>query len=159
MNAQTVVPVYTMFGVRLTKREYNFLEGLRRGLPPAAAAAEARYSNPASTCAAIMRRPHVADVVAHIQAEFSRDLQITRRDVLAKLEDAYSLAESLEKPETMVRATSELCKIMGYYAPEKRHVVSEKAGAIDNREADAFAVGQMADDELERLAAGEADSD
>lgn len=140
-------------GVKLSEREAVFLEGLRRGLPPAAAAARAGYASPTATARALMLRPHIRDQVAMLQAELQQAAGVSVLDVLGMLNEAYEMARDVtEDPNAMVRVAAEINKMMGFYADKaggdsaKDRIVGHLEKALNPDE-----VSQMTDEELESL--------
>lgn len=81
------------------------------------------------------------------QKKAEEDLEITRKDVLMNLKDAYDIAKRMSDPLAMVAATREVAKVIGAYAPEKREIEVRISGAVAIGQ-----VRQMSDNELMRLA-------
>lgn len=103
-------------GVLVSEREGIFLQVLKEGVPPAAAAARAGFNNPTSTSRALLLRPHIRDAVAAIQAELSEDTILSRRSVFRMLGEAYDFAVKDENPIAIVRVAQEINKMCGYHA-------------------------------------------
>lgn len=140
-------------GVKLSEREAVFLDGLRQGLPPPAAAARAGYSSPSATSRALLLRPHIRDAVAILQAELQEAVGVSVVDVLKMLNEAYEMARDVtEDPNAMVRVASEINKMMGFYA-EKGGAESTKAKLVDqlDKALNPDDMSQLSDEELERM--------
>lgn len=140
---------YELYGIRLTKQEYLFLQAVRKGVPPAHAAAEAGYSNPASVVNTLVQRPHIRNAIDAIREELRQEMSVTREMVVDKLEEAYALARDTEDPGTMVRVCAELSKMFGFYAPEKKQI--EQLPTL--KQVTENDVAQMSDEQLIEMAA------
>jgi len=143
----------TIGGSYLSRKEALFIRSLEAGLPPAAAAAKAGYSNPAATARALMLRTHIQDEVAFVQAKMAEATGMSRHKVHMMLKQAYELAIEKEDANAIVRVASELNKMCGYYAVPGS-TGSDQAKALEN----AMTVpdtDNMTDEELEALATAE----
>lgn len=99
-----------------------------------------------------LTRDNVA-VQAEIRARQGKDshrLQVDRQDVLAGLLAAFAMAKEMREPATMVAATRELGRLMGFYSPVRSEVaITAGVGSDDHQRFEA-----MSDAELMGLLAG-----
>ena len=94
-----------------------------------------------------MKVKAVQEALAEKRAEIAEELEITREKVMRGLLEAVEIARLQADPAALVRAWSELARMCGYYAPERKQVdvsVSAKR-MVDQFEA-------MSDAELLQLA-------
>ena len=81
--------------------------------------------------------------------ELSNALQLKRGDIVAGMMRAVDLAHMIGDPGSMIRGYSEIAKMLGLYAPEKKEVtVTMSQRAIANR------YEGMSDEDLLKLAEG-----
>lgn len=90
----------------------------------------------------------VQDELAKARDEMKNATGITREDVLAGLQEAAMFAKLMADPQAMVRAWSEIGKMLGFYAPEVKKV--EHNFGKETREV----LRNMNDQELLQLAKG-----
>lgn len=96
----------------------------------------------------VERNLTVQEELAKARAETAKAVEVTKEDIAAGLMRAAAMAETMADPQAMVRAFSELGKMLGHYAPEKKTVVHE-AGAKTLE-----AMKALSDTELVKLAKG-----
>lgn len=90
----------------------------------------------------------VQEELAKARAETAKNVDVTKEDIAAGLMRAAAMAETMADPQAMVRAYSELGKMLGHYAAEKKTVTHE-AGAKTLE-----AMKALSDTELAKLAKG-----
>ena len=113
-----------------------------------AAAIRAGYSARSAhvTACRMLKEPVVQAAVAERQALVAEELEVTRQEVMRGLLDAVEIARLQADPGAMVKAWSEIARMCGYYAPERKQVdVSVSA----KRMVDQFEV--MSDAELLKI--------
>lgn len=96
----------------------------------------------------VEQSPVVQAELAKARTELARSTGITKEDVLAGLKTAAEMAQTMADPQAMVRAWSEIGKMLGHYAPEVKKVVH----GLDQESRDA--IRRMDDSELFKLAKG-----
>lgn len=89
-----------------------------------AAAIRAGYSARSAhvTACRMLKDPGVQAAVAERQAEVAEDLEINRHEVMRGLLEAVEIARLQADPGAMVKAWSEIARMCGYHAPERRKV-------------------------------------
>jgi hypothetical protein len=105
-----------------------FIENAGMGKSPQTAARAAGYSNPGREGRALMKLPEVVSEIRKIQVENRKNSAMSRKDVMENLIDAFALARTLSDPQAMIRAMSEVNRMSGYYAPEKK-IIELQEGA------------------------------
>lgn len=97
-----------------------FIENAGMGKSPQSAARIAGYANPRRDGKALMTEPEIVEAIKKIQLENRKNSQLTRKDVMENLIDAFNLARTLSDPQAMIRSMAEVNRMSGYYAPEKK---------------------------------------
>lgn len=105
-----------------------FIENAGMGKPPTTSARAAGYANPGRDGKALMAEPEIVEAIKKIQTENRKNSQLTRKDVMENLVDAFNLGRTLSDPQAMIRAMAEVNRMSGYYAPEKK-IIEMQEGA------------------------------
>ncbi len=95
--------------------------------------------------------PHVRAALAARQAQDSQRLQIERDDVIAGLLEGIAMARDRCDGATMIRGWSEVGRMLGLFAPERRQVEVATAGGGELT----AKISSMTDAELVAVIAGE----
>ena len=111
-----------MYKVRL------FVEEMGLGRVPTAAARRAGYKSPHKDAQRLLEDPEIVAQIAAIQLETAKKSDMAREDVMSNLMRAFRIAEQMDDPQSMIRAMSEVNRMCGHYAPEKK--VLEVTGEI-----------------------------
>ena len=103
----------------LTERQRRLAEALAAGVPPAQAAAQAGYTGSpgtlAVTASVTRRRPHVAALIARLQAQADPDSPNVLADVQRVLREI--LLDSSAEYRDRIAAASQLARLVGKAAP------------------------------------------
>lgn len=107
----------------LTARQKLFCEHYV-GAGKHCAALAARLAGYASGCSHVtgcqlLQKPKIAARVGELEAEASRSLGLTRKDVMAELVGAADLARLLREPGAMISAWKQVALMAGFYEPEE----------------------------------------
>ena len=132
---------------RLTLRQYRFaVEYALNGGNGLQACKEAGYKQPdkhlSQQANQNLKLPYVSRAISYIQADRQVKTKYNRETAESQLAEAYALAQKLDKPEAMVSAVRQLCKIYGLEdnvgdnkglvinisSPRTREVVSVEGG-------------------------------
>lgn len=105
----------------LTEQQSALIDGKLDGLTNAAAGLQAGYTTDQGTSIAL-KSPDVKRALAEARSELMDACQIKRMDVIAGIEDAISLARATQDPTAMIRGYTEIAKMLGFYAPEKKEI-------------------------------------
>lgn len=97
-----------------------FIENVGLGMSPYGAAKAAGCKNPQREAARYMEDPDIRTAIEAIRKENQKNSEMTRKDVMAKLIRACEIAEMQGDPQAMVRALSEVNRMCGYHAPERK---------------------------------------
>lgn len=100
----------------------KFIEGLEMGMIPVQAAGYAGYKNPAKSSRDLLAKPEVMQQFDAIKERIRAEARITRKDIEEGILDAIGLARLQADAMGMIRGYSELNKMQGNYAPEKRQI-------------------------------------
>ena len=134
----------------LSKQQAIFVAARERGIPRRESAIMAGYKVDKSgkVPAQIEAGKAVQDALTRARAEMQAKTGITKEEVLQGLKDAAEMARVMADPQAMVRAFSELGKMLGFYEPEKK-VVQHEMGKQTME-----ALRMLSDEELLKLAKG-----
>jgi phage terminase small subunit len=105
-----------------------FIEEMGLGRVPTAAARRAGYKSPHKASQDLLADPEIVAAIAVIQAETAKKSDMAREDVMSNLMRAFRIAEQMDDPQSMIRAMSEVNRMCGHYAPEKK--ILEVTGEI-----------------------------
>lgn len=97
-------------------RQVLFAEAIAAGMNPHQAAKRAGYTSSGSVKQ--LEHPTTAALINLKRIELARVQGISKEKVLDMFMEAFQLSRTLEDPATMVRAATEVGKMLGYYAPE-----------------------------------------
>lgn len=92
--------------------------------------------------------PQVQEELKKAREELALKTGITKEEVLQGLKEAADMAKVMADPQAMVRAWSEMGKMLGYYAEEKKKVTHELGSQTIE------ALRGLPDSELLKLAKG-----
>ena len=137
----------------LSPKRQRFVEEYAVDLNGTAAAARAGYAARSAHVAAsrLLKNDNVWKAVQTKQEAAARQLAMTRDRVIKELQASIEIARGKGDAAAMIRGWSEIAKLCGLYAPERKEVqVSASAGRMrDKFEA-------MTDEELLAIAGGAA---
>jgi hypothetical protein len=132
----------------LTQRQAKYVAHRERGLPRDKSAILAGYADVPEIGKTVERSEAVQEELQRAREELVLSSGITKEDVLEGLREAARIAKELADPQAMVRAWSELGKMLGYYAPEvKKHLHGVDPASIE-------ALKALPDAELYKIARG-----
>lgn len=80
---------------------------------------------------ATLKRPEIKKRYEEIQQKMAKRADITEDSILTKYEDAFTIAKTLEKPETMVSAATAQAKLVGLL---RDRIETGDAGDFDKME-------------------------
>lgn len=67
----------------------------------------------------LLDMPNVAKALKEQQAAYAMAAELSKRDVMDMLKEAYDMAKLMSEPTSMVAAAREIGKMCGYYEPKK----------------------------------------
>lgn len=102
-----------------------FVEEMGLGRQPTTAARRAGFSTPDRDAKKLLEQPEVVEQIKVIQLANAKKSEMTREDVMANLMKAFRLAETMDDPQSMIRAMSEVNRMCGHYAPEVKKIEVE----------------------------------
>lgn len=134
----------------LSKQQAIFVAARERGVPRRESAIMAGYKVDESGKgpAQVEKSKAVSTALALARQELAQKTGITKEEVLQGLKDAAEMARVMADPQAMVRAFSEIGKMLGFYEPEKK-VVEHQVGKQTME-----ALRMLSDEELLKLAKG-----
>ena len=103
------------------QRHETMAAALLEGKPPAQAAAEAGYANPKGS-ANTAQHPDIQRALSIARSEVMESAKITQAEIVEGIKEAIDLARLSADPGSMIRGYSEIAKICGLNAPEKKVV-------------------------------------
>jgi phage terminase small subunit len=108
----------------LTAKQTRFISEYLVDGNGAGAAARAGYSPKTARAIATenLTKPAIQNALQARQAADATRLSIQREDVLAGLQEAVQQAREQHNPMGMIAGYRELAKMLGFYAPEVKHV-------------------------------------
>jgi hypothetical protein len=132
----------------LSKQQAVYVAHRERGLPRQKSAILAGYADVDKAGEQVEQSEVVQRELEKARTSLVAATGITKEDVAQGLKEAADMAKTMADPQAMVRAWSELGKLLGHYAPEvKKHL-----HGIDKETRDA--IQKLSDAELLRLANG-----
>lgn len=135
----------------LSKQQAIYAAHRERGASQRQSAIMAGYSKAEETGVVANRVENLPAVQSELQKAreaIAKSSGITKEEVLQGLKDAAEMARTMADPQAMVRAWSEIGKMLGHYAEEKKKVTHELgADTIE-------ALRGLPDSELLKLAKG-----
>lgn len=124
----------------LTDKQKAFVKAIAEGNPIPTAMQVAGYNEQISYGYRMMKMPNIKRALAVYQAEYAAAAELSRKDVMNMLKEAYDMAKLMSEPSSMVSAAREIGKMCGYYEPHKVQVDINMTGAVK--------FGQLSDAEL-----------
>ena len=117
----------------LTPKQARFVQEYQIDGNGAQAALRAGYGPSGAKVAAcrLLTRPNVMEALSIGRSAYAEKLAITRADIVSKLLEAFEMAKMKSEPMGMVRAASELARLLGLLAPAKVAVDLNVAGQPD----------------------------
>ena len=117
----------------LSPKQARFVQEYQVDGNGAQAALRAGYGPSGAKVAAcrLLTRPNVMEALSIGRSAYAEKLAITRADIVSKLLEAFEMAKQMGLPLGMVRAASELARLLGYLAPTKVDVNVRAAGQPD----------------------------
>lgn len=109
----------------LSRQQAIYVANRVKGLPKRTSAIMAGYvvdENSGNAEFQVEESPKVQRALAVVRGDMAQAAGVTKEDVLAGLLEAFDVAKTLADPQAMVRAMSEVGKMLGYYAAEKKQV-------------------------------------
>src|SRR4051812_4032491 len=105
----------------LSRQQAIFVANRVKGVPKRESAIMAGYKLDDSGKGPdqVEQSPRVQRAIAVIGGDTAAAIGITKEDVAKGLLEAFEMARTMADPQAMVRAMSELGKMLGHYAPEK----------------------------------------
>jgi hypothetical protein len=67
----------------------------------------------------MLAMPNVAKALKESQAAYAMAAELSKKDVMDMLKEAYDMAKLMSEPASMVAAAREIGKMCGYYEPKK----------------------------------------
>lgn len=132
----------------LSKQQAIYVAARERGNNREQSAIMAGYAEGQDAGKQVEKSALVQEELAKARAELAATAGITREEVLAGMQEAALMAKVMADPQAMVRAWSEIGKLLGFYAPEvKKHVHGLDAASRD-------ALKQLTDADLHKIAKG-----
>jgi phage terminase small subunit len=108
----------------LNDRQRHFVDAVAAGQSATEAAKAAGYSAASAHVRGcrLMKVKAVQDALAEKRAEIAEELELTREKVMRGLLEAVEIARLQADPAALVKAWSELARLCGFYAPERKQV-------------------------------------
>lgn len=107
----------------LTEKQQAFVRCLAEGDTPQNAYVRAGYSiADVSYAYRMVKMPNIKKALAIEQAAYAKASELSRKDVMDMLKEAYDMAKLMSEPASMVSAAREIGKMCGYYEPKKIEV-------------------------------------
>ena len=76
----------------------------------------------------LLAMPNVAKALKESQAAYAMASELSKKDVMDMLKEAYDMAKLMSEPASMVAAAREIGKMCGYYEPKKVDLTISTAG-------------------------------
>jgi len=130
----------------MTPKQVRFVQEYAVDGNGAAAAVRAGYAPGSAkvTACRLLTQPNVREALAVSQREVADRLELDRQRVLAGLMEAVETARAQADPHALIRAWSEIGKMCGFYAPERKSVeVSTVTSARMRAELDALSDAEL----------------
>ena len=67
----------------------------------------------------LLAMPNIAKALKESQAAYAMAAELSKKDVMDMLKEAYDMAKLMSEPASMVAAAREIGKMCGYYEPKK----------------------------------------
>lgn len=113
----------------LTELQRAFVKLRAAGEPPTNALFRAGFSESNPKYAyRLEAMPNIARALAAERAAYAKAAEISKKDVMDMLKEAYDMAKLMSEPASMVSAAREIGKMCGYYEPKKVDLTISTAG-------------------------------
>lgn len=132
----------------LSKQQAIYVAQRAKGHTKQESAIMAGYKVEENGVVKVERSEKVQTALTQARKETAKNLGLTKEDIAQGLLDAANMAKVMADPSAMVRAYSELGKMLGFYEPEKKKVTHELG------EKTIEALKSLPDHELAKLAKG-----
>lgn len=76
----------------------------------------------------LLAMPNIAKALKESQAAYAMAAELSKKDVMDMLKEAYDMAKLMSEPASMVAAAREIGKMCGYYEPKKVDLTISTAG-------------------------------
>jgi hypothetical protein len=76
----------------------------------------------------MLEMPNVSRALKEQQAAYALASELSKRDVMDMLKEAYDMAKLMSEPSSMVAAAREIGKMCGYYEPKKIDLTISSVG-------------------------------
>lgn len=141
---------------RPSARIRSLVEHIANGKTYAQAAVAAGFvtpdhPTPDNMAKQVMSRPYAREMLQNIRTETAADHKITRANVIEGLKEAIDMARTMAEPGVMIMGWKEIGKMCGLYEQVKVKIDLTTGGAVLQTK-----IGSMNDEDLLRLATGEA---
>lgn len=132
----------------LSARQAKYVANRAKGMPRDQSAILAGYADTENIGRQVEESSTVQAALKEAQAETAEAVNVTKEDIARGLLSAAALARQMADPGSLVRAYTELGKMLGHYAPEVKKV--EHGVGKETLEA----LERMSDRDLLRLSQG-----
>lgn len=123
----------------LTEKAKLFVKFWAQGESIQSAAARAGYADSATYAYKVVHLPQAIALYEEEKRLYAEAAQVTRKDVMDMLKEAYDMAKLVSEPSSMVAAAREIGKMAGFY--ETRVKITVNGGKQQE-------MARMTDDEL-----------
>jgi hypothetical protein len=147
LKGMTAAQIYASGRIPLTEKQSKFVHAIAEGLPPAAAARAAGYSDQSIGAGALSRSPIIQAGIMAARARFEAAASMTRKKVIDGLTEAIQMAKVQGDPTAMIMGWRELGRMCGYYEAVKHQVAISVTGQVTHQ-----AIRALSDEDLLRLA-------
>ncbi len=128
----------------LNARERRFIDNIRMGMAEPAAVAAAGWTEPSKQLKILKRRPIVQQELALAYRDAREKANVTRDEVLEGFKDAIQDAKLLGDPHAQIKGWSEIGKMCGFYAAEKKEIhLSREPTVLEQQLADLSTEGLL----------------
>lgn len=107
-------------------RKARYVEGILSGMPAEEALAYAGYSLDPKNISVLNKDPWVMEKIHEVANLRISKAAVTKEKVENIVLEAIDMARIKGDPDPMIRGASELSKMNGYYAPEKKQITMEE---------------------------------
>ncbi len=118
----------------------------RHGMLQGQAAKAAGYAFPKVEACRLLKTPRVLEAIEKERARVEKVSDVSRKDVIDKLMEAFDAAKLQAEAIGMVAALREVAKICGYYAPEVKQLQVSVSAATTVAQ-----IEELSDEELVKL--------
>lgn len=107
-------------------RKARYVEAILSGMPAEEALAYAGYSLDMKNISVLNKDPWVMEKIQEVANLRVQKAAVTKEKVENIVLEAIDMARIKGDPDPMIRGASELSKMNGYYAPEKKQITVEE---------------------------------